>query len=1336
MRIVARASVGSILASAVLLLFLQVGAESRSEGANEPAGEPLATFEARDTLGFDWPETLLTYRVQFPAGRAFADSVRLLDDAGVERPCQLSRLKKHSDESIESARISFRSGLKAGGKYRYRLLASAPARTEVSLSAVNEERYLTLDNRVVSLRLPRAGRHRFATPRAFGGGRATPVRAGEPQPPTEPIPGPIQGIRLADGQWVGGSDFRCAEPAQMPKAVGYECRITEQGPLFVEARVHYDFDNGGHYAMVARLLAGDPAVRIDEQCDLKRTGPAGACEIVTSLASGQGGWRPDRVFWGSQQKLDGEDPPLEKTLSRLGFERHPKQKSPIGIRPLSYAAPTTRLLDLTAWSPWSGAAYYFGLVESRSIKAEPVRNHTVPFLAVVPLHVGSWRNNQERCKTLATHAPSEVAVHWPLLAPPHPASLLHTGEYDPELPATFTRRLWALVAGQFQYHGTLFPFREYEGNVNLDNYKDWVLDWPEDPSVSRPCLALKKRDLERWAGRLDRNPAGDLLRDRLFFRDEPGRRWRLYQSTRDDSEWSAPRGQVLSYLQGRPPDSFPWHSHYRQTQMAGYTVGLDELLSSTRLTPGERRDVRAGLAALAYLMAEPDFNPRGSMDHLGNPNMPINRFFALTFAAALIPDHPRAKEWLATSAAYVRYKLASNQAPGGAWGELLTYLMPSMHIVQAAVALGDRLDTATRRRAALPAKFALQMLAPPDPRFGARTVPNWGHEGGGVPSHWLAAAAVIRDLDADLARSIVWAWDQVGRPLNDQHDCGFSPYLAGHSDLLNGVKPSYTPPELRSAWLPGFGAVLRAHAGDRNETFLAYRQGYLTSHSDANQGDFILNAKGAPLSTLSLEGYAIHDNRPFAKLNATFGWHNRVRFASQSNGGGWPGGGPLSQVHAHSFSDTADYLRGLGDYGPQRWSRQILFLKGRAATGPNYFIFRDSFPPTAGTDKLQPKWWYLRTPGPKSRVHATKDDLNYVSEFGARLDVRFLQPAAVEIETRDATHVGSLIGQAAINWDRAHRPGRKGPVALSANLQLGKGAAEETISVSAAGPIAAGQDVLVGLYPQTEHEAAPAYESLADGAVKIITGEGSDYVFAHHRPMKFAAGDVRFEGIAGAVRVYPDEVHLVIAEGPGRVEYRGTVLESAVPAARIIPVGELKRPKSIQVPASVRSIMFTLDPAAGPVEELAPGVRRQRRQEGFAMEFSAAEMFEYGKDGVVFRGRRGGIEVNEHKGVVRLVLLDGDKIGAGDAQAWGCDGPYDLTFSRDAVAGKTEGQGRFAYLSKPAGLDRLPELRVDGEPYTPGTGGGFLIVPLMPGAHTIEIRTMPQPPVFRSWQMW
>src|SRR5205823_1279626 len=112
------------------------------------SGETLATFEARDILGFPWPRTLVTYRVHFRPGQAFPRTVRLVDDAGKEQPCQLWRVTKHRDGSIDSARLSFHAELKAGGQYKYRLLAEEPAAVGEAPSATDQGEYVTLDNRV------------------------------------------------------------------------------------------------------------------------------------------------------------------------------------------------------------------------------------------------------------------------------------------------------------------------------------------------------------------------------------------------------------------------------------------------------------------------------------------------------------------------------------------------------------------------------------------------------------------------------------------------------------------------------------------------------------------------------------------------------------------------------------------------------------------------------------------------------------------------------------------------------------------------------------------------------------------------------------------------------------------------------------------------------------------------------------------------------------------------------------------------------------------------------------------------------------------------------------
>jgi hypothetical protein len=1304
------------------------------------AEEPLTRFDCGERLGIDWPETMVTYRVRFRPGEVRNSNVRLVDADGQVRPCQLWRIEHHADGSVARARISFMAELPADGKYEFRLLPGTPAPSaDPQLRASTDAGRLTLQNSTLAIRLPAPGEAEFAEPLRFGGEHAEMLELFGRQAEVGIAPGPIDGIRLADGRFVGGSYLQADDPEQASAVTALTCRVTEQGPLFVEAVVRYTFAGGGFYQLTARLQANDPAGRIDEQMDLGATfPPKQSLRMVLSLNGGaRGGFRPDRVFWCATRGMSERDAAFDQLLTRQGFDTEPFQAANFGHRVLSYDRPSAKLFDLLAWYPWHPAAHYFGLVDSRSLAADP----KAPLLAVVPLHAGTWRGMHQwfqlpqQFAEVRSHGDGDVCLRWPLLAQPHPNTLLHTGEFDPELPLTFRRRVWALVAGPMQYHQTLLPLRQHEGHVTLDNYKDWVLNWPARSNVTHPRLVLNREDTGRLASRLNSLPESDTLEQYLYFQDDPVRREKLWQGLSGPSCWSGPWGQVREALhKGGDNRALTWVAHYRHTQMAGWVNEADELLSSPQLDPERRRRLRTALAALASALAEPDFNPRGSMVHLGNPNMPINRFCALPLAAALIPDHPHADRYLDLSADYLRYKLAMNVAPGGAWSELITYFGASApHVMQTAMVLGNsgRLDEPTLRQAALPAAFTVNLLSPPDPRFGKRMLPNWGHEGYDLTTHWLVAAGLIRKTDPELAKALAWSWDQLGRPLKSHHDAGFTPRALVHADLLRQLPAGYVPRQLSSTWWPGFGAVLRAHAGDPHETYFSYRQGYLTSHCDANQGDFVLYAKGAPLSTLSLFGYAIHNNRPFGQLNEEFGWHNRVRFGSQSNTGGWPGGGAISGVHGHFFSDSVDYLIGLGDYGPQRWSRQILFLKGKAAAGPNYFVFRDSFCNQQGDPpKLQRKWWYLKTPGKKELVRSTDHELNYSSPHGPRLNVRFLQPADVQVESRDATQDGPLYNRAAINWQEASTKSPTDPPKTSVQV-------EETITVTAVGPIAPGQDILATLYPQRADERAPRYEPLADGAARITTSEGVDYVFARRTPMQFQQGEVAFEGTAGAVRIYPNEIHLVVAESPGRVAHRGVTFESDVPGVRVIPAGQTQREQRIRQPAPPTSIRIAFDPNAGPMEELAAGVHKQQLVDGVAYRFDSPETIHFDRDGVEFLGRRGAVAVDKAAKTTRLVIIDGWQIGHGGhtARQWTA-GPVDATFHADRIVGRTSGQGRFVHLSRPSGLDRLAVLSIDGQNYAPGTNGPALIIPVLPGEHEWEVEPLSQPPIFRTWQQW
>ncbi|OQB00658.1 MAG: hypothetical protein BWY25_01730 [Chloroflexi bacterium ADurb.Bin222] len=254
--------------------------------------------------------------------------------------------------------------------------------------------------------------------------------------------------------------------------------------------------------------------------------------------------------------------------------------------------------------------------------------------------------------------------------------------------------------------------------------------------------------------------------------------------------------------------------------------------------------------------------------------------------------------------------------------------------------------------------------------------------------------------------------------------------------------------------------------------------------------------------------------------------------------------------------------------------------------------------------------------------------------------------------------------------------------------------------------------------------------------------------------MDYKAGDIEFHGAAGAVRVYADEVHLVLGEGGGKVSYRGTAL-SGDPATRVIPTTKLDGSTTGAAWVTKNPINLTA-PRGAKREVVQPGVTKLTFKGGYGWIFDSEVALDITRDGMHFLGCQGSILVDEKAGTVKLTMLEGSRIAHGDLVAWGCEGPYEVTFSKDRITGCTQGLRRFLYLTRPAGLDRLPTLVVDGQTYAPGTSGdfqlgdiaktgnpydarnrgGILIIPVLPGEHSFTLRALAQPPIFRNWQAW
>jgi len=124
---------------------------------------------------------------------------------------------------------------------------------------------------------------------------------------------------------------------------------------------------------------------------------------------------------------------------------------------------------------------------------------------------------------------------------------------------------------------------------------------------------------------------------------------------------------------------------------------------------------------------------------------------------------------------------------------------------------------------------------------------------------------------------------------------------------------------------------------------------------------------------------------------------------------------------------------------------------------------------------------------------------------------------------------------------------------------------QDTMSISAFGPVAAGQDILVTLYPHLKDEPVPEYTSLGDGVARIVNGDSTDTVFLAPGLMRYSDAEMSFEGAAGAVRVFPTEVHLIVSEGPGTVSYQGTTLRAEVPSLRVVARADLAKKQTFNV---------------------------------------------------------------------------------------------------------------------------------------------------------------------------
>lgn len=1049
-----------------------------------PYGEPLSARTAtltwaepgpevaiEDFTGHNWPPQLVQYRMAWAPGTAHPDSVRAQDEAGQPLATQLSEVVKHPDGSLASALVGWIASVPANTTARYSVAVQAPGAYRAAPQPatdlqITQGENLELVTSRLGLRLP-----------------LTPLTTDAPR--LDAIPGPILAVQGRSGRWLGRGWL------ELPGGV---TQITPElraaGPVYADYRVTYE-GPAGRYLVDVRLVAGSEVALVSEQYDTA----AGAFKF--SLYEGL---QPDTARWRGHTASPGFAPDFQglasgqEAVSALRYDRE------------------GQIFGLAGWMTWwPDTGFYWGVYDSRNPQSD--------YLGLFRRRSGQWLNPAwpgvemtKRPDLVATFGLGFGRRHWGL----------YSSTAAETLPPTGQSRDSGLNRAMIAY-----------GEMPLDKYKDWILDWPGADADTYPRMFVAPGQLEAVRERVQAWPEAQERLKSVFGM------WSRYLVTQDeelgqnlveaeaggDYNWMGLQRRlqwdVTEWLEGDGDCGNAMHNLHGQIKGRMNALRYDVVASVKSLTPEQRRKLRALEAFESHKIADPDWAPFGTGFHLGNPNMPTAVAATLGVCGAALPSHPYAQQWMDRAYRYVRDTVNDFTAPGGAWNECPHYQMDAslQQILQLAVALKHTGYADLFQEPALrdTMAYAAEISTPPDARIGARVLPSFGHTPLESTSLWGWMAAQTRELDPDFAATQQWMWNESGRLLQYPYD-----------ELVIDPRGEAQAPRYTSRSFPGFGAVLRSGNPDPRETYFCLRGGYFSSHYEqADWGNFILYAKGAPLCLDFASQYGPTVNRPY--MHNRISWNHQVSADSGS-------------VTAFATGERADYLRCTtqtqrlfelpetpeeeqrlreervllpNTSPPSRqiptaiWDRRAVLLKDADVMQPNYLVLRDSF---SGNTALPTDFnlWALAEDiqWQGARAIAT------AKYAGVVLDVVMLEPAAPQWSTGE--------------WAHKYLPGNTAGLWQALNPGVPFEERQKLMRV----PQGPGGGYLAVLYPRLAEEAPAQISALPDGAgARVVTHLGQDTILLLPQPGAAAALAATLEGSAAVVREQEGRLTLALLEG-------------------------------------------------------------------------------------------------------------------------------------------------------------------------------------------------------------
>jgi hypothetical protein len=872
----------------------------------EAAGAVDAPFVLRDELNRTWSRECVT----FPLTKAQAKQAQagrpLMDADGKSLPYQVL------PGADGAKRLAFQADLAPMASRAFGFAAKGKADSATDLTVEETADAVMIGNGKTGIRLAKA----------LAGGN-----------------GPIAGVKLNSGKWVGGSRLVSDVPV-----VAYTVQITARGPVMAEAVCKLTLGGNGSWESRYRVFANEPVVLVDEISAVDSNA------VFSLMLSDR--FNAESLFFRSG------DAPYGKNMT---------WKIEKGL-----------VFDWEPWLRWHASV-------RRGSTFSVFNDQENDLLTVAAREAGAWVDPQVPFEKQAIPAlkvvKDDAGVH-------------------ADLPLKFGQRKWML--GAFDRDACLAIMKEPKtevaspipyrylikyGHFPLDLVKDYILRWPT--KLEHPRLLMTKKDVERFkasvtnlapyqkqADQFNANPTtiNDSRMDEalpVFLATQDAKLGeKLVTFTIDTLQHMTE--YLIDQNEGLPFGAAPHHQ-----QAIATAIGVaDVIYNSPQATPEQRDRIRALAAFLGYTTARPEYWSTARR-FAANPNMTssVNGYQATI--AAFISDHPCAKGWSREGLTALKDQLDTWSDEKGGWLEAPHYAMVAYDQILAVLVMAynagfnDWLYSDPKVKTVM--RWFAQIDTPPDSRIGGfRHRPPVGNTYMNEPNGEFGLLAYLfKDKDPQFSAEMQWQYKQ-----NNMYGTagigGFFPAFAGYRKLLTDPTLPESTPAYGSVSFPKTGLVLRDKYPSNRETYLHMIVGDNHAHYDDDSGSIVLYGKGRILADeFGYYGYIPQDD------------HSMVEAPAAGHG--------LMRLRDFVTTPRFDYVAGV----KEGWTRQIAMVKGASPDDPCYFVFNDSLA-SAG-----PATWRLWLTA--QEVKLTGQSALVAGKEDVDMDVVFVSPQGVTLATESKT---------------------------------------------------------------------------------------------------------------------------------------------------------------------------------------------------------------------------------------------------------------------------------------------------------------------------------------------